>query len=1075
MLQKFAWLRIVSIVGLVGAIAALTVEPAPVHGFGTVTSEGVEVHQASQWHNAGITGQGVKVGVIDTGFEGIEALLGTELPATVQARCYTDAGQFTENLSDCETRSNHGTMVAESLMDMAPGVALYIAKPSPASLGDLRASTDWMISEGVQVINHSVGWPLDGPGDGTSPFSSSPLKTIDHAVENGVVWINAASNDAENTWFTNRPLSDPDGDRFVNFSGVDEGMSFYAKAGDSLRVQMRWDDTWGGATKNLDLLLLNRFNQIIGGSYERQGGGNRDYPLERFAVSFNVDGRYSVAIGHRDGAVPGWTQLLVQGSTRLEYHTLTGSIFNPEESANPGMLAVGAAPWFNPTAIAPYSGRGPTTDGRTKPEVSGADCAATTFRQNFCGTSQASPHVAGMAALVRQRFPELGPVEVAEYLKDHAVQREQPDPNNTWGHGFAVLPLVALCSNSPGLAADCTALLAARDTLAGTGTLNWAANIPVTSWDGVTVGGSPLRVTELYLPGKGLTGEIPAGLGDLSDLQELDLTGNQLTGTIPVELGQLANLTVLALGVNQLSGEIPAELGSLAGLEELYLGDNQLSGTIPTQLGGLASLKELNLGANQLSGTIPMQLGSLTNLEILSLTRNRLGGEIPPQLAGLTSLEILALGRNQLTGTVPTWLGDLSHLEGLYLWGNGLTGTIPAELGSLAGLERLRLRNNELIGAIPSALGDLTNLEELHLDGNQLSGGIPPELGSLAGLEELRLHSNELSGAIPSALGDLTNLRRLYLWDNQLIGPLPQTLTALTALEQFYFYRTPGLCAPVDNAFQTWLRGIGTVLGSSCALVDSQEDRAVLETLYNATGGADWTNKANWLSDRPSREWYGVTTDANGRVNGLFLWENQLSGTIPTELGSLTNLTHLWLDGNQLSGGIPSALGSLTNLGNLRLDGNQLTGEIPSELGSLTNLTHLRLDGNQLSGGIPSELGSLTNLVHLRLDGNELSGEIPSELGRLMKLEVLYLSGNLLTGCVPDIWRDVEDNDLSELGLSFCPPGDPLITRYDTNGNGMIDRGEVIAAINHYLSGGGDRPISRSDVIRLINLYLSGS
>lgn len=440
MRQKPMWLRIVSIVGLVVAITALSVEPAPAHGFGAVTSEGVQVHQASQWHNAGITGQGVKVGVIDTGFEGIEALLGTELPATVQALCYTEIGRATENLSDCETRSNHGTQVAESLMDMAPGVVLYIAKPSPGSLGDLRASTDWMISEGVQVINHSVGWPLDGPGDGTSPFGSSPLKTVDHAVENGVLWVNAASNDAENTWFINRPFSNPDGDRFVNFSGVDEAMSFHAKAGDSLRVEMRWDDTWGGASKDLDLLLVDRFNRLIGGSFERQGGGNRDYPLERFSGFFNVSGIYGVAIGHRDGAVPDWTQMLVHGSTRLEYHTLTGSTFNPEESAKSGMLAVGAAPWHNPTAIARYSGRGPTTDGREKPEVVGADCAVTTFRQNFCGTSQASPHVAGMAALVLQKFPSYSPTDVADYLKLHAVQRSSPDPNYDWGHGFAVMP-----------------------------------------------------------------------------------------------------------------------------------------------------------------------------------------------------------------------------------------------------------------------------------------------------------------------------------------------------------------------------------------------------------------------------------------------------------------------------------------------------------------------------------------------------------------------------------------------------------------------------------------------------------
>ena len=95
------------------------------------------------------------------------------------------------------------------------------------------------------------------------------------------------------------------------------------------------------------------------------------------------------------------------------------------------------------------------------------------------------------------------------------------------------------------------------------------------------------------------------------------------------------------------------------------------------------------------------------------------------------------------------------------------------------------------------------------------------------------------------------------------------------------------------------------------------------------------------------------------------------------------------------------------------------------------------------------------------------------ELGRLTNLTVLSLSGNRLTGCVPASLRDVADNDLAQLGLSFCTSQDPLITLYDTNRNGAIDRSEVIKAINDYLSGEGDT-ITRVEVIRLINLYLVG-
>ena len=329
-----------------------------------------------------------------------------------------------------------------------------------------------------------------------------------------------------------------------------------------------------------------------------------------------------------------------------------------------------------------------------------------------------------------------------------------------------------------------------------------------------------------------------------------------------------------------------------------------------------------------------------------------------------------------MTGPIPAELGNLSNLQLLSLWGNQLTGTIPPELARLTNLNQLDLSHNQLTGPVPAWLGGLANLEQLSLAHNQLSGAIPTELGSLAKLKGLRLSENQLTGQIPTELGSLSNLENLVLWGNELTGEIPQTLVGLIMLESFSFYNNLGLCAPVDDAFQTWLRGISIVYGSSCAPADSPEDRAVLVQVHSATDGANWTNNTNWLSDEHSiREWYGVTIDANGRVNGLFLGDNQLTGDIPAELGSLTELEWMFL--NQ----------------------NQLTGEIPAELGNLTNLARLRLDGNRLTGTIPAELGRLTNLT------------------------VLYLSGNPLTGCVPTSLRDVEDTDFAQLGLTFCTSG----------------------------------------------------
>ena len=84
-----------------------------------------------------------------------------------------------------------------------------------------------------------------------------------------------------------------------------------------------------------------------------------------------------------------------------------------------------------------------------------------------------------------------------------------------------------------------------------------------------------------------------------------------------------------------------------------------------------------------------------------------------------------------------------------------------------------------------------------------------------------------------------------------------------------------------------------------------ETDREALIALYNATGGPNWSGNYNWLSDVPISEWEGVTTDGNGRVIGLALLGNQLTGEIPPELGNLANLTELYLSGSQLSGGIP--------------------------------------------------------------------------------------------------------------------------------------------------------------------------
>ena len=417
---------------------------------GSVTSQGVASHAANAWHTAGYTGSGVKVGVIDLGFEGFSALMGSELPANVTARCYTASGVFTSNLADCET-DGHGTAVSETLLDIAPDVTLYIT--NPGTWGDLRSSVDWLIAQDVDVINQSASWTWDGPGNGTSSYSSSPLNSVNTAVTGGAMWANSAGNRATATWFGE--FSDPDSDRWMNFVGADEANKVRLEAGRKFQVQLRWNDTWSAANIDLDLHLFDEDgNEIVAGvlgGNDYQQGSPDHIPYELMEYTPTQSGLYEIRVGlYSLGNIPSWVQLQSFTGEDLAYYEEIGSIGNPAESANPGLLAVGAAHYWDVNTIAPRSSRGPTLDDRTKPDIVGADCAATSYsgtgntltsgqRYWFCGTSQSSAHIAGLAALVKQRFPDYTPAQIANYLKSNAEARGAV-PNNDWGYGFAKLP-----------------------------------------------------------------------------------------------------------------------------------------------------------------------------------------------------------------------------------------------------------------------------------------------------------------------------------------------------------------------------------------------------------------------------------------------------------------------------------------------------------------------------------------------------------------------------------------------------------------------------------------------------------
>ena len=444
-----------------GVVSIRTIVP-PHPDQGTIVSGGVAAHGVPSWHAAGYKGSGVKIGVIDLSFKGFAGLMGSELPATVNARCHTGVGSFTSNLSDCiytgvpERSRKHGTAVTEAVFDIAPQADYYIADASSDS--DLLNTVNWMVSEGVDAINVSLSWTFDGPGDGTAYYNNAPLDSVDAAVRGGIIWVNSAGNQAKDSWYGAFEDSDSDGIHQFNAAGNEcNSVTIDLDPLEGFRAQLRWADSWGGASKDLNLYLIPvsggtfSLSDAVATSENNQVGAGNDVPYETISRRHGqiADGEYCLAVNQVSGAVPSWIQLLVWGASGdLQDYVSARSIGNPAESRNSGMLAAGAAGYNSTDTIEGFSSRGPTTDDRTKPDIVGADGGTSSTRGTWYGTSQASPHVAGLAALVKERFPGYTPQQIATYLKNNAQARDAV-PNNTWGYGFAHLPALSAATPTP--------------------------------------------------------------------------------------------------------------------------------------------------------------------------------------------------------------------------------------------------------------------------------------------------------------------------------------------------------------------------------------------------------------------------------------------------------------------------------------------------------------------------------------------------------------------------------------------------------------------------------------------------
>ncbi len=390
-----------------------------------IQGEGIRVIGADRWHQAGFTGAGIRIGILDMGFAGYRTLLGRELPETV----------VVERFGDEDQNEVHGTACAEIIHEIAPDAELFFAWYDGTDAAEGEA-VNWLLSQGVHIISHSAGTPV-GPRDGTG----WQAELVNSVAAQGVLWINSAGNEAQSHY--RAPFTDTDGDGFHEFTTGRRYMAIYPDALE-IRISLMWNDVWGKASQDYDLYLYDSRMDLMAYSANIQDGGEGEEPVE-ITIGASDETLYA-AVEAASVDRPATLDIFVEGGV-VAYPSPEYSLISPADAV--GALAVGAAHWRGDT-LAEYSSRGPTADGRLKPEISApTGVSSASYDEPFEGTSASAPHVAGAAALVWQAHPDWTRQQVVDFLLASAVDRGPGGPDTGYGYGRLQLPPPSSPTPSP--------------------------------------------------------------------------------------------------------------------------------------------------------------------------------------------------------------------------------------------------------------------------------------------------------------------------------------------------------------------------------------------------------------------------------------------------------------------------------------------------------------------------------------------------------------------------------------------------------------------------------------------------